>query len=77
MTVSQAGMFLSLIITGMIIVIVLIASQGRGAEITTPTTGLLMIVLFTFMGWMPTWTGSIIALILSLFLALRIARMVG
>ena len=77
MSVSQSAIFLSFIITAMMIITVLIASKGRGAEITTPITALIMIILFTFMGWLPIWTGSVIALILSLFLGMRIAKMVG
>jgi len=76
MTVSQTAMFLSFIITAMMIVTVLIASKGRAAEITTPVTALLMIILFSFMGWLPIWTGSVIALILSLFIAMKISRVV-
>lgn len=69
MTPTQAGTFLSLSITIVILLAILIATRGRKAEYTVSIGGLLCMILFTFMGWMPAWTGSVIGIVLALFIA--------
>lgn len=69
MTNTQAGTFLSLSITIAILLAILIATRGKSAEYTVSIGALLCMILFTFMGWMPVWTGSVIAVVLALFIA--------
>jgi len=69
MTPTQAGTFLSLSVTIVIILAILIATKGRGAEYTVSIGALFCMILFTFIGWMPVWTGSVIGIVLALFIA--------
>ena len=69
MTTTQAGTFLSLGITIVIIMAILIATRGVKSQYTVPIGALFCMVLFVFIGWMPTWTGSVIGVVLALFLA--------
>ncbi len=66
-TASQAGVILSLMFSLATILAILIATKGRKAEFTVPTGALFVTVLFTFLGWYPVWTGSVLALILAIF----------
>lgn len=69
MTAIQAGTFLSLSVTIVIVLAILISTRGRKAEYTVSIGALLCMILFTFMGWMPVWTGSVIGIILAVFIA--------
>jgi len=69
MTDAQAGTFLSLAMTISIILAILIATRGKRSQYTVSIGALLCMVLFSFMGWMPVWTGSVIGLVLALFIA--------
>lgn len=69
MTTTQAGTFLSLSVTILIILTIVIATRGRGAEYTVSIGALFCMILFTFIGWMPVWTGSVIGIVLALFIA--------
>jgi len=69
MTPTQAGTFLSLMTTIVIILAILIATKGRGGAYTVTVGALLCMILFIFIGWMPVWTGSVIGVILALFIA--------
>lgn len=73
-TQTQAGVMISLIFTILVVVIILIATRGKSAQITVPIGSLLMTVLFTFMGWLPVWFGSVIALVLAIFIAYIFSR---
>lgn len=74
MTSTQAGTMMSLIMTAFFILAILIATRGAKAEFTTPIGALFITVLFTFMGWYPVWTGSVLALVLAIFLGFVISR---
>lgn len=69
MTSTQAGTFLSLVITIVIVLAILIATRGKMAQYTVSIGSLLCMILFTFMGWMPVWTGSVIGIVLAIFIA--------
>jgi len=73
----QAGILLSFIISIVLILITLIATKGKYAETVITVIGLFCVVLFTFMGWMPIWTGSIIGFILAYWIALKVSGKVG
>lgn len=66
-TPVQAGVILSLMFTLATLLAILIATKGRRAEFTVPTGALFVTVLFTFLGWYPVWTGSVLALVLAIF----------
>ncbi len=76
-TTTQAGTMLSLLLTGSIIVSVIIATRGRGAAYSVSITGLLFVILFTFMGWLGLWVGTVIALVISIFLGMKISGTLG
>ena len=69
MTTVQAGTFLSLTVTIVVILAILIATRGRKAEYTVSIGALFCMILFTFIGWMPVWTGSVIGIVLAIFIA--------
>ena len=69
MTSVQAGTFISLVVTIILVVTILIATKGRKVQYSTTIGAMLSMVLFTGMGWMPVWTGSVIAIVLALFIA--------
>jgi hypothetical protein len=69
MTTSQAGIFLSLLFTMGLVVAVLIATRGKQAQASIGVVALFGILIFTFMGWFPTWLGAGISLVVSLFIA--------
>lgn len=66
-TAVQAGVILSLSMTLGVVVAILIATRGKRAEFTVPVGTLFLTVLFTFLGWYPIWTGSVLALVLAIF----------
>jgi hypothetical protein len=66
-TAVQAGVILSLAVTLAVLVAILIATRGRKAEFTVPTGALFLTVAFTYMGWYPIWTGSVLSLVLAIF----------
>lgn len=63
----QAGIIIAFIVTVILIILVAMASHGQKIEITAPITVLLSILFFVFMGWFPTMLGTIIAVIMALF----------
>lgn len=73
MTTVQAGVFMSLAIIMSIVMGLAIATRGQRILESSSLTVLMGLILFTYMGWLPLWTGSAMALITSLF----IARYVG
>ena len=72
-TSSQAGVIISLIFIVGIAVFILIATRGRKSGLTVGLTTLLGLVLFTFIGWLPLFTGSVLAIVVSLLLAKFVA----
>lgn len=73
-TSTEAGMIFSLVFTMGIIIVVVIATKGRKPQVTMPLSAFFPTVLFTFMGWYPVWTGSAIALVLTIFIAYVFSR---
>ena len=69
MTPTEAGTFLSLTVTIVIVLSILRSTRGRKAEYTVSIGALLCMILFTFIGWMPVWTGSVIGIVLAIFIA--------
>lgn len=74
MTATQAGTLLSLIFTICIILVIVIGTKGEKAQITIPLGALFPTILFTFIGWLPIWTGSVIALVVAVFIAYVFSR---
>ena len=73
-TAIEAGMIFSLIFTMGIILVVVIATKGRKPQVAMPLSAFFPTLLFTFMGWYPFWVGSVIALILAIFIASVFSR---
>lgn len=73
-TTTQAGMMFSILFTIGVILVVVIATRGRQAQVTMPISALFPTILFTFMGWYPIWTGSVIALVIAIFIAYVFSR---
>lgn len=72
-TQVEAGVILSLLFTLVLLIIVVVGSKGKSLEITTPLSTLLGLVFFIFLGWLPLWTGSAIALVVAIFLGKSIS----
>ena len=72
-TASQAGVIISLIFIIGIAMFILIATRGRKSGLTVGLTSLMGLVLFTFIGWLPLFTGSVLAIVVSLLLARFVA----
>ncbi len=68
-TVAQAGTISALIFTMGVILVGLSATKGKEAMTVIPIVGFFSTLFFTFLGWFPTWTGTMIALVLAIFLA--------
>lgn len=73
-TQIEAGIIFSLIFTMGIIVVVMIGTKGKKPQVTMPLSAFFPTLLFTFMGWLPLWTGSAIALVLAIFIAYVFSR---
>ncbi len=67
-TPTEAGIISSLIIMIGTIMVILIATRGKGAITTVPMAMFFLTLFFTYLGWFPVWTGSVIALILVIFI---------
>lgn len=77
-TVTQAGIIMSLIITICLTIVTLIAIRGKfGSVIIVPIMDFFIVIFFTFIGWFPIWTGSVIALVLAIFVGYAITRIIG
>ncbi len=74
---SEAGVILSLMLTISLLLIVLISTRGKGAITTVPITAFFSIITFTFIGWFPVWTGSVIALVLVIFVGYIFSKFAG
>jgi hypothetical protein len=68
-TTEQGGIMLSILVTLILSAIFTIATRGKHAPSVMMGTFTLGTVLFTFMGWFPTWTGSVIAILFALLFA--------
>ena len=77
-TTQQAGIISALIVTiGMTLVIVIAIREKFGSVIVVPIFLFFSILFFTFIGWFPVWTGSVIALVLSMFVGYMFTRITG
>ena len=72
-TSSQAGVIISLIFIIGISMFILIATRGRKSGLTVGLSSFLGLILFTFIGWLPLFTGSVLAIVVSLLLAKFVA----
>lgn len=77
LTTVEAGVMLSMAFTLGCIIAVLIATKGRQAGWAVPIVGAVCMVTFTYMNWLPTFLGSVLALCFSVLLAWKIATTVG
>lgn len=66
---TEAGTIMSLVLIISLILSIAIATRGRRIIESSSMACLLGLMLFTFIGWLPLWTGSALALVTSLFIA--------
>ena len=76
-TATQAGVIMSLMLIISMLVVVLIVTRGKWAISTMPITALFSILTFTYIGWFPVWTGSVIALVLVIFVGYIFSKFAG
>ena len=76
-TSTEAGVIMSLMLITSLLIAVLIVTKGEAALVTIPITSLFSILLFTFIGWFPVWTGSVIALVLVIFIGYVFGKLYG
>ena len=72
-TTSQAGVIISLIFVIGISIFILIATKGRKSGLTVGISTFMSLILFTFIGWLPLFTGSVLAIVTALLVAKFIA----
>lgn len=77
LTTVEAGVIVSMAFTMGCIIAVLIATKGRQAGWSVPIVGLVNFITFTYMNWLPTFLGSVMALCMAVFLGWKIASSVG
>lgn len=73
-TDEMAGIFISLLITVSLMLIIEIASRGKGYAINGLIVAVVSTMMFTAMEWLPTWTGGALALGFSLIAAMIMSR---
>ncbi len=76
-TATEAGVIMSLMLITSLLIAVLIVTKGEAALVTIPISSLFSILLFTFIGWFPVWTGSVIALVLVIFIGYVFGKLYG
>jgi len=72
-TTVEAGTMLSLIIIISLVLAIGIATKGKMLVTSSSMVSMLGLILFTYMGWLPLWTGSALALVVSIFIAKYVA----
>ena len=72
-TTSQAGVIISLAFIIGIGVFILIATRGKRSGLSLGLSSFLGLILFTFIGWLPLFTGSVLAIVTALLLAKFVA----
>lgn len=68
-TTMQAGVIMSLTIIISLILALAMTTRGRTVLQSSSMVSLLGLILFTYIGWLPLWTGSALALVTALFIA--------
>lgn len=61
-TTNQAGVIMAIVFTWGMILIAIIASP-KNARYSTPVISVIMILLFTYAGWYPLYTGTALGFI--------------
>ena len=69
----QAGAMLSMIVTFIIVAGILIATRGAQAQWTVPLGFFFPTIFFTYIGWYNQIMGSVLAFIIGIFIAYRVA----
>lgn len=64
MSTIQAGTFLALVLIAGFVLVVSISTKNLGASVLGAFLGL---IVFLFMGWIPVWVGSVMALMLGIY----------
>ena len=70
-TASQAGIIMSFIFIFSFILMIAIASP-KHADRGIPIVALMWTLFFTYVSWLPVWTGTALSFILSIWAAMAI-----
>lgn len=82
-TATQAGIISALMVTVLVLGVVMIAGRGGKKNsqpvgiASIPITMFFCVLFFTFIGWFPIWTGSVIALVLVIFVGFVFGKIFG
>lgn len=69
-TAIETGMLIALLFTMLSIFVVVIGTKGEKPAISISFTSLFATLIFTYLGWYPIWVGSVIALVVSILMAM-------
>ena len=70
-TASQAGIIMSFIFIFSFILMIAVAAP-KHADKGIPITALMWTLFFTYVAWLPVWTGTALSFILSIWAAMAI-----
>lgn len=73
LTQTQTGVLLGFVVTFIFVLCILIVTKGREAAWTLPLGFLMPVIFWTAIGWFPIWMGSVVAIVISLFLAWKVS----
>lgn len=70
-TASQAGVIMSFIFIFAFVLMIAIAAPVY-ADVGIPVTALIWSLFFTYVAWLPVWTGTALSFVLSIWVAMAI-----
>jgi len=73
-SITQTGIMLSMIGIISIMVIVSVATRGRGLEVLIPLTTLMGVLFFIFLGWLPVYLGTVLAVVMAVYIGSVVLR---
>lgn len=73
-TTEQAGIIMSLFLTVLISFVFVLATRSKKIEYVITVVPLFTTILFVYIGWFPTWTGSLLALILTIIVGAMVVK---
>ena len=70
-TAAQAGIIMSFIFIFAFVLMISIAAPDH-ADVGIPMAGLIWALFFTYIAWLPVWTGTALSFILAIWVAISI-----
>lgn len=68
---GEAGIIMSLLTTVFVVFVSLLVTKFSNFSLIVPIVSLVSILCFSYMGWFPAWTGSILALVFAYIISRR------